>query len=116
MTEEVFDFLHFLQSARRQGRRTKVKKVTAVRGGRLMTLPELSFEAWLEIKANRWASFSTKGFTEIRGTRRSAYARCMDGYVYLTRKGVHAVWDWLENDAALAILDRMGTASSKQQL
>jgi hypothetical protein len=95
MTEEVFDFLRSLQEARRRGRRTKVK--------------ELSFEAWLEIKSNRWASFWTKERTEIRGTSRSAYPRCMDGYVYLTRKGVHAVWDWLENYRALAILGRMAS-------
>jgi hypothetical protein len=116
MTEEVFDFLHSLQEARRQGRPTEVKNVTAVRGGRLITLPELSFEAWLEIKTKRWAGFTTKNLKEIRGTSRMAYSRCLDGYVYLYRKGVLAVWDWLENDTALAILDRMGTASGKQQL
>jgi hypothetical protein len=114
MTEAVFDFLHSLQAARREGRRTEVKNVTAVCGGQSITLPELSFEAWLEIKANRWASFSTKESREIRGTNGSAYARCMDGYVYLTRKGVYAVWDWLENYAALAVLERMSSASGNQ--
>ena len=95
MTDEVLHFLSGLQEACRRGRGTKVE--------------ELSFEAWLEIKANRWASFWTKGRTEIRGTSRSAYARCMDGYVYLTRKGVHAVWDEHDNRHALAILGRMAS-------
>ena len=36
----------------RRERRTKVK--------------ELSFEAWVEIKANRWTAFTTKECKEIR--------------------------------------------------
>ena len=78
----------------RRGHRTKDK--------------ELSFEAWLEIKANRWAAFTTEECTEIRGTGRRAYFRCKDGYVQPTRKGLHAVWDEHENRVALAVLDRMG--------
>jgi hypothetical protein len=75
MTDEVLDFLSGLQEACRRGRGTKVE--------------ELSFEAWLEIKANRWAAFTTKNFTEIRGTSRLAHVRCKDGYVQPTRSGLH---------------------------
>jgi hypothetical protein len=80
----------------RRGRRTKVK--------------ELSFEAWLEIKANPWTAFTTKECKEIRGTSRLAYFRCKDGYVQPTRKGFHAIWDEHENRFALNVLDCMGQA------
>jgi len=96
MTGEILDFLSGLQDACRRGRRTKVK--------------DSSFEAGLEIKANRWGCFTTKHFKEIRGTGRLAYFHCKNGYVQPTRKGLHAVWDWHENYFALAILDRMGHA------
>jgi hypothetical protein len=98
MTDEALDFLSGLQDACRRGRRTKVK--------------ELSFEAWLEIKANRWAIFSTADDREIRGTSRLAYFRCKDGYVQPSRKGLHAVWDEHENRHALAVLDRLGLGDS----
>lgn len=98
MTDEVLDFLSGLQDGCRRGLRMKVK--------------ELSFEAWLEIKANRWAAFTTKERKEIRGTSLLAYVRCQDGYVQPTRKGLHAVWDEHQNRLALAILDRMGQVGS----
>jgi hypothetical protein len=96
MTDEVLDFLSGLQDGCRRGRRMKVK--------------ELSFEAWLEIKANRWAAFTTKERKEIRGTSRLAYIRCKESYVQPTRKGLYAVSDEHENRFALALLDRMGQA------
>jgi hypothetical protein len=97
MTDEVLDFLSGLQEACRRGWRTKVK--------------EVSFEAWLEIKSNRWATFTTKGGRQLRGTNWFAYHRCKAGYVLLTRKGLHAVWDWHENHFALAKLERMSAVS-----
>jgi hypothetical protein len=100
MTNEVLDFLSDLQDARRCGRRKKVK--------------DLSFEAWLEIKTNRWAIFTTNERKEIRGTSRLAYFRCKDGYVQPTRKGLHAVWDEHENRYALAVLERMSVVSGNQ--
>src|SRR5690242_19035681 len=96
MTDEVLHFLSGLQAATRRGRRTKVK--------------DLSFEAWLAIKTNRWAIFTTKERREIRGTNGLAYVRCKDGYVQPARKGLDAVWDEYDNREALAILDRMGQA------
>jgi hypothetical protein len=98
MTDEVLDFLSGLQEACRRGQRTKVE--------------ELSFEAWLEIKSNRWAIFESEEGREIRGTHRLAYSRCMDGYVRPTRKGLHGVCDEHENRFALALLDRMGYGGS----
>jgi hypothetical protein len=41
----------------------------------------LSFKAWLEIKANRWACFTTNERKEIRGTIRLTYSRCKDDFV-----------------------------------